>query len=151
GAVEPREFEFKYSEQFAQRAVEWIQHNPGTFIGLALKKAVLIWVADPYHWSNIKYVYAFFQVIAFGLGLIGVLSLRRQLSSAPLEHWLWIAGAACSASTLITMVFFSLPRYQIFLVGIYFPMVALGAEDVLMRWLARRQKPNLPATEFAAN
>ena len=55
------------------------------------------------------------------------------------------------ASTMITMIFFSLPRYQIFLVSIYFPVVAIGMDGLLLRWKAKRQKQLPTAAEFAAS
>jgi hypothetical protein len=143
--VDSIEFERVYSDAFKTRALEWMKQNPAKVAFLAVKKAILIWVLDLYHPSNIKYFYAVCQIAAFGLGILGVISIRRRNLRSETDHWLWIAGAACLATTLITMVFFSLPRYQIFLVGLYFPLVALGIERLLPQRLRSTEATPIPS------
>jgi hypothetical protein len=131
--IEPLKFERAYSSELASLAVEWVRSNPGEALGLAVKKCLLIWVLDLYHPSNAKYLYAVCHLIALTLAIIGFRSLRKKKAPLEFRRWLWIAGGVCVASTLLTMVFFSLPRYQIFLVGYYFPLVALGMHAILQK------------------
>lgn len=145
--LQPIEFEPAYNEELRTRALQWMKQNPGTVALLAMKKALLIWVVDIYHFSPIKYVYVVCQLLAFALAVFGVLSLRNRRLRDDMKQWLWISGAAALAMTLITMVFFSLPRYQIFLVGLYFPLVAIGIDSMLQRL---RKPAHGPESELAS-
>lgn len=131
--VPPTEFERAYSSELARAATNWIEQAPGQALILSLKKVLLIWVVDLYHPSELRYLYGLFQVAAIALAVFGIITLKKRGIPEEIRRWLWIAGGACLAATLLTMVFFSLPRYQIFLVGLYFPMVAIGMHALLRK------------------
>ncbi len=134
GHVEPLDFERAYNSELAKEAVSWIREDPSRALLLSLKKGLIIWTVDLYHPSKLKYIYGLFQIGAILLASYGLLSLRNRGLAVEIRRWLWIAGGACVAATLLTMVFFSLPRYQIFLVGLYFPLVAIGMHSLLQKW-----------------
>lgn len=132
--IEARRFERAYSAALAEEATSWIRSHPIDGALLSIKKLALIWILDLYHPSNLKYVYGICQLTALACAAYGLIALRRRGASTEERRWLWIAGGACLASSVLTMVFFSLPRYQIFLVGLYFPMVAIGMHAILQKW-----------------
>jgi hypothetical protein len=129
--IKPAAFERAYSAELAASATSWIKNNPWDAALLSLKKVLLIWIVDLYHPNEFKYVHAIFQLMGLGFAIYGIAQLRKLGTLTETRRWLWIAGGACAAATLLTMVFFSLPRYQIFLVGLYFPLVAIGLHAFL--------------------
>lgn len=137
----PRDqWEIAMNKRYQAMAVSWIKENPGTAAVLMLKKAFLIWVVDWYRPGDAgknHYIYLACQLLAVILGIVGLFGLSRWSIKSHVKEWLFIAGAASLATTLVTMAFFSLPRYQIFLVGIYFPLVGIGVTEVLFRVFPR--------------
>ena len=132
GEVTP-DIESRYHEYHLAKAKAYIAESPGRFVAMALKKSALLWGVDWY--SNLArhpfYITLYFVTFAFALWGVYV---------APRDG-LGLIAVMCFTITATCMVFFSLPRFQVFLVGLYFPFPVFGAVDAferVRRWRAQK-------------
>lgn len=122
-----------YADFHLQRAMEWIADHPAKEALLAVKKPVLLWGIDWYSQKARTPAYILLYCVTVALAASGVARLRTMMASLPIRAFATIAVAWLALYTLIVIAFFTLPRFQVILIGIYFPVVVLGAQRVLAR------------------
>jgi hypothetical protein len=113
--------EDRYQQYHFEKASSYIAEDPARFVGMAVKKASLLWGVDWYSAPARHPIYILLYFGTIALALIGIANYGAQS-----RHGLAIALALCATITLVSMVFFSLPRFQVFLVGILFPYTGAG-------------------------
>ncbi len=136
GPTDPM-FELHFSQVLATRAEDWMSTHPIEAIALAGKKAVMLWSFDWYNTLSSTLTYATLSLVTLGLAMFGLFRYRslRQSNTFGVKVIVLLSGVY----TVLAMVFFVVPRYQIFLVGIYWPFVVLGIDGVLLNVTAQRR------------
>ena len=123
------------SDVHTREAVKWIKEHPTQFAVLSLKKALILWTLDLR--SKMGGTPAYIMIYALTLaGLFtGIFFIRRNKISESNQNArtgfpiiiLW-----CAVMTIIAMVFFPLPRFQVLLIGIYFPVIGYGISEIAL-------------------
>jgi hypothetical protein len=131
--VDPN-IEQHYADFHVRRALQWITQHPTDEVLVDLKKPLLLWGIDWYSEKAKTAGYILLYALTAALAILGVRQLRSFDRSLPLVAAksaivLWLA-----LYTVVVIAFFSLPRLQVILIGIYFPIVVLGAQRVLDRF-----------------
>jgi hypothetical protein len=147
---QPERLELILDSYHRELSTKWITEHPIEYLALAAKKFVLLWVVDWYHPGKEVFAFAALQIVTLLFALVGIRALRSSRYPQEARDLMWLMAVCCVVMTLITMVFFSLPRYQIFLVGMYFPIVAVGAERVLLKFFPRSRLAQEAAQPAAA-
>lgn len=136
-----KDFDKINSDVHTREAIKWIKENPAKFAVLSLKKAIILWTVDIRSKMGGTAAY----IIIYGCTLVGLLTgvffIRRnkisQISSGAKTGFqvmiLW-----CAVITIMAMVFFPLPRFQVLLVGIYFPVIGYGISETALMLKRRR-------------
>jgi hypothetical protein len=140
GMGSPEMFELHFSRVLTISAIDWIKAEPAKAAILACKKAAMIWTFDWYNKLSSSFAYAALSVGTIVLGFLGLLQYRNQ--RARLKFGFRLIAAFSVVYTLLAMVFFVVPRYQIFLVGVYWPFVVLGIDAVLARFRTKQRVMN---------
>jgi hypothetical protein len=122
------------SDVHTREAIKWISENPSKFALLSLKKALIFWTIDTRSimGGTVAYI-LIYSCTLLGL-LIGIFYVRRNKIGSKNENakagfqimLLW-----CILMTLISMIFFPLPRFQVLLVGIYLPVIGYGTTEIV--------------------
>lgn len=144
-------YELISNQYHTQLALEHIRNHPAETLGLALRKLVFFWTVDWYYPHPSRWVYAVFHLTLLGLVLIGFKSLRA-ISTPSVRIWRSYVVALALALSLITMVFFSLPRYQILFMGVLHPLACVAIDRALSgRRHERQAEPtsSVPRTMLA--
>lgn len=128
----PEDREAVIDSLFRTEATEWMREHPDRSLVLALRKFVMFWTIDWTSTNPWRWYFGSLQLAMLGLGLVGIAHARKT-PHAGHRDLLIVIPALCLAATLVTMIFFSLPRYQVLLTGMFFPFCALGAEKLLRR------------------
>ena len=115
-----------------------IPHPVDAFV-LAWKKAVLLWGIDWYSDVARTPAYILIYLPTLGLLIYGSTQLRQRRLSKSAEQIIGVQLIAlwCVGYTLLVMAFLSLPRIQILLEGLYFPIVVFGADALMNKWRSR--------------
>jgi hypothetical protein len=128
-----KDFEKVYTDIHTEDAFNWISKHPGNAAALSLKKAAILWTVDlrSRMGGTVAYIMMYsFVLIGLGVGIFFV--KRKNISSsvpdARVSFQLIILW--CILMTLLAMIFFPLPRFQILLVGLYFPVVGFGISQL---------------------
>ncbi len=139
GIVE-KDIEARYSAFNAKASYEWIEANPVDAFVLAWKKAVLLWGIDWYSAAARTAAYVLIYLPTLGLLMYGCVRLRksRSLRTSAQIAGIQLIGLWCIGYTLLVMAFFSLPRIQILLEGLYFPIVVFGVDGLINTWRSKR-------------
>jgi hypothetical protein len=139
GIVE-KNIEARYAAFNAQASSEWIKANPVDAFVLAWKKAVLLWGIDWYSAAARTPAYVLIYLPTLGLLIYGCVRLRKSRArlASPQIVGIQLIGLWCIGYTLLVMAFFSLPRIQILLEGLYFPIVVFGVDGLINTWRSKR-------------
>jgi hypothetical protein len=135
--------EFRNADYHWVKAKQWIATHPTVEAERTLRKVVLFWGIDWYSKSARTWSYIAVYAATLVFLVLGVLRLRRtgKLQDKAVRDPVAVMLLWCVAYTLITMVFFSLPRIQILMIGIYFPIVVYGLDGVVRKyWKPRPRK-----------
>ena len=129
------------SDIHTREAWKWIKENPAKAALLSLKKAAILWTIDMR--SVMGGTLAYILIYSFTLAalIIGIFFVRRNKISKADQNAragfnimiLW-----CALMTILAMVFFPLPRFQVLLVGIYFPIIGYGMSQLIEWYKSRR-------------
>ena len=124
------------SEIHTREAWKWIEGNPGQFVFLSLKKAVIFWTFDLRSKMGGTVAYILIYAATLAALLVGIFFIRRNKIAA-LNHnvqtGFLIIILWCFLMTMIAMIFFPLPRFQVLLVGIYLPVMGYGVYELPKR------------------
>jgi hypothetical protein len=126
--IEKRFFAYHFAA-----AVQWMKANPLRLVLLDLKKVVLLWGVDWYSELGRSWEYVTIYGLTVIVTVLGLLRLRSIAIPDIEPLGLHLIALWSVIYTLITMVFFSLSRFQIFLIALYLPLFALGIESILAR------------------
>jgi len=121
-------YELRKDDIFKHEAVNYIVSNPLSFIGRSINKFAFYW--GNYYWdadkSNYKGVNSpliiFPWLIIVALSIVSMVKRRDRIGKFSL-FFLWIV-----LSTVIVMIFFVLPRYNLFLL----PLLVIFSADGLL-------------------
>lgn len=145
GELEPHmkqgeDFEKINSEIHIREAMHWIEENPKEFAILSLKKAFIFWTVD----SKSKMAGTILYITIYGLTLLllipGIFFIRRNkvsVGNADARIGFRIMILWCSVMTLTAMIFFPLPRFQVLLIGIYFPVMGYALSQLTQLYLGK--------------
>ncbi len=128
------DYELAASAVSTDQAWEWIKSNPSVALIRSAEKAAALWTISvrPNTLANVGY--ASFHVATLLLLIYGVLQLRAG-KDTPRNHetrtGVRLIGLYCLLATLLAMVFFTLPRYQVLLSAVYFPLSTFGLSHLL--------------------
>jgi hypothetical protein len=134
------DFEKVNSEIHIREAMHWIEENPKEFVILSFKKAFIFWTVDIKSKMAGTILYIAIYGITLFLLILGIFLIRRNKVSAgnaDARTGFRIMVLWCTVMTLTAMVFFPLPRFQVLLIGIYFPVIGYGVSDVTSRYISR--------------
>jgi len=134
--------EFTADAYHYKKAKEWIASNPTLDLERTLRKPILLWGIDWYNEYAFtpQYIAIYFATI---IALIaGILRIRNDkfLKNPAMRDFTKITAIWCIYYTIIVMVFFSVPRLQVILVGVYFPIVIYGADWIIEKFIPSRKK-----------
>jgi heme/copper-type cytochrome/quinol oxidase subunit 2 len=119
---------------FTGETVKWITTHPMQAALTDLKKTVLLWLIDWYNTSSRNLLYIALTLATFACFVLGLYRMRKnkaQLSIATYWEGTRIVAGWLIYYTLIIIAFFSAPRLQIILIGIYVPILGYGVESIL--------------------
>jgi hypothetical protein len=121
-----------HGDYHVAKAIDWIRSHPAEELVLAVKKPILLWTIDWYSTKARSLPYIALYAITAVLSILGVVELRHQrVRSLALSATLTMIASWLVLYTLLVMAFFTLPRFQVILIGIYFPIVVLGLKRAL--------------------
>ncbi len=132
---EKGDFDKVSSDVHAREAIKWIRENPGQAAILSLKKAAILWTIDirSKMGGTAAYIIIYAMTLAALLSGIFFISHNKISQRNPnartgfLIMILW-----CAAMTFTAMVFFPLPRFQVLIIGIYFPVIGYGISETTL-------------------
>ncbi len=136
--IEPKETvtmgEVEASQYMFKKGLEFIRHNPGTFLKMSVKKAGRLWRVFPYWTSgftNIKY--KLISIFSYGLilpfFLIGIfLSIRNWKLVLPLYCLIIYTSIFC-------MVFYGTMRFRLPLMPAVIVLASIGIDRLLWKKL----------------
>lgn len=129
------------SDIHTREAWKWIRENPAKAALLSLKKAAILWTIDMR--SIMGGTAAYILIYSFTLAalMIGIFFVRRNKISktnANAKTGFGMIILWCVLMTMLAMVFFPLPRFQVLLIGIYFPIIGYGITQLIERYKSRR-------------
>ncbi|MFI5263901.1 MAG: hypothetical protein ACHQM6_05245 [Candidatus Kapaibacterium sp.] len=129
----PGDFDKISSDVHSREAMKWIRENPSTFVLLSLKKAFIFWTFDLRSIMGGTFAYIAIYSCTLALLFAGIFYLRRDKVSKnnhSARAGFQIIVLWCALMTLISMIFFPLPRFQVLLVGIYLPVIGYGLVEI---------------------
>jgi hypothetical protein len=124
-----------------REATTWIREHPSDALFLSLKKAVILWTIDMRSKMESTAAYIIIYIITIASAVTGIFFIRRRKIYSENEDTktgLRMIVLWCLVMTLIAMIFIPLPRFQILLVGIYFPVVGFGISEFANSLKARK-------------
>ena len=130
------------SDVHTREALKWIKENPAQFAALSLKKALILWTVDIRSKMGGTVAYIIIYAFTFTALLTGIFFIRRNrisTSNPNSQDGFRIMLLWCTVMTLTAMIFFPLPRFQVLLIGIYFPVIGYGISETVLL-LKRRKK-----------
>jgi len=125
------------SDVYTREAWKWIRENPSRAALLMLKKAAIFWTIDFYSTRGGTPAYILIYACTLASLLIGGFFVRKNKISKTdknVRTGLSIMILWCILMTLLAMVFFPLPRFQILMIGIYFPIMGYGLSQLIERF-----------------
>jgi hypothetical protein len=129
-------FELTYSRLYRDSAVQWISDHPVKAIMNDLAKAGILWTVDlrSKDGSNPLYIICY-ALFIFGVA-IGIVKLRKNkaLQNEPLKAFGSIVFIWCIIATLVAMIFFPLPRFQVLLCGVLTPFAGYGIAELTKKF-----------------
>ncbi|HET9137692.1 MAG TPA: glycosyltransferase family 39 protein [Candidatus Kapabacteria bacterium] len=129
-------FELTYSRLYRDSAVQWISDHPGKAFTNDLAKAGILWTVDLRSKDGSNPLY----IVCYGLficgGAIGIINLRKNkaFQNEPLKAFGSIVFIWCIVATLVAMVFFPLPRFQVLLCGVLTPFAGYGIAELTKKF-----------------
>ena len=138
-------FDIHFSDALKARATEWISSHPTEEALLVAKKVILLWTIDRNNPLARSWEYIVLYAATLLLVVVGWISWLRTKRVGSQFGQLLI-GLCCLIYTALAAAFFVVPRYQIFMIGCYWPFVAFGIEAVLAR-----RKPTIAASHEGRN
>ena len=129
------DFDKVTSDIYTHEALEWIERNPVATITLSGKKALILWTVDIQ--SNRGYATMVFlgiygcTLIALGFGIVRIWRLHVSRRDEYAAAGFGLIILSCAIATFLAMVFFPMPRFQILLTGIYFPVAGYGLSEMI--------------------
>ncbi len=139
---EKGDFDKISSDVHAREAIKWIKENPGQAALLSLKKAVILWTIDIRSKMGGTAGYIIIYAVTLAALLSGIFFIRRNKISERnpnARNGFLIMILWCAVVTFTAMVFFPLPRFQVLLIGIYFPVIGFGISETVL-FLKRRRE-----------
>jgi hypothetical protein len=133
-AVLDKNIEQHYSDFHTRLAISWIKDHPKEEAVLLLKKPILLWGIDWYSDKARSAPYILLYGMTVILSLIGMRHARHVDQTLAYHAFRSTIVTWMVLYTMIVMVFFTLPRLQVLLIGIYFPFVVLGVDRILVRY-----------------
>jgi hypothetical protein len=118
-------------------AKKWMSDHPMRMVLLDLKKVVMLWGIDWYSDLGARWEYISMYALTAIVTVFGLFRLKHIVVPSFEPLGLHLVALWSVIYSLITMVFFSLSRFQIFLVALYLPLFALGLEAIIaqvLRW-----------------
>ena len=134
--------EFTADAYHYKKAKEWIASNPSLDIERTLRKPILLWGIDWYNKYAFTPQYVAIYFVTIVALLAGIVRIRKEnlLKTTAMLNFVKITAIWCIYYTLIVMMFFSLPRLQVILIGVYFPIVIYGADWIIGKFLPNHKK-----------
>ncbi len=142
--------EWKQIDYHKEKAIEWIVANPKLEAIRTVRKAALLWGIDWYSEAARKWQYVTIYALTMLSLIAGIFRLRRDQSwrsSNRVRDMIAIVGLWCLIYTLIVMTFFSVPRFQILMFGMLFPVIILGVDELLARARGKTVAPIMASPE----
>ena len=139
---ESGDFDKVNSDIHTREAMNWIKEHPSGFAVLSFKKALILWTIDLRSKMGGTAAYIIIYAITLAALLAGIFFIRRNKiseSNPNARTGFQIMILWCIIMTLIAMIFFPLPRFQVLLIGIYFPVIGYGISEVALLLKRRRQ------------
>lgn len=121
-------FEIKKSELSVETAIQYISSHPGAEIKESFKKIFSLWVFDLYRYSAKHPLYLLIwmpTLIFFGAGLYFIIKSSKKFPG------LYPAYLYFLFSTILVVVFFNIPRYQIQMSIAVIPISMYGLQSIL--------------------
>jgi hypothetical protein len=127
----PAEFERAGSTMFYGDAFSWMRTNPTDATLLVMKKGLIFWTFDIRSKMGGTIQYMSIYAVTLALFILGLIRIRRDhVMSFGIRLMLLWAGV----STVIAMIFFPLPRFQLLMIAGYFPIVVYGISYLIRRF-----------------
>lgn len=130
--------ELRYADYHLQDAKAWVVAHPKEEVILALRKLVFLWGIDWYdlrpYWQVHAVVY-FFTLMLLVYALVRMHKSREYFLKENLtgRDGLFLIALGCIVQTAVVVAFFSLVRFQMFMIGIYFPIIGYAVHDLYQR------------------
>ncbi|MDP4221487.1 MAG: hypothetical protein Q8896_13710, partial [Bacteroidota bacterium] len=131
------------SEIHQREAMKWIRENPGSAALLSLKKALILWTIDTRSIMGGTFAYISIYIVTLASLLAGIYMIRKKKiwsASPDAKAGFSLMILWCLVMTLTCMVFFPLPRFQVLLVGIYFPVIGFAISELIGKFLQRSRQ-----------
>ncbi|HEY3875064.1 MAG TPA: hypothetical protein VGM92_06280 [Candidatus Kapabacteria bacterium] len=143
-AVPDTNIEFTMGRYHLQDAKAWIAAHPLLELERTLKKFVLLWGVDWYNPEAQSPIYILLYTLTLLCFVLGIIRARRtKIAARPVVRFALQAIALwCVFYTAIVLLFFSLPRLQILMIGFYFPLVVYGADEIVRKFWRNRKRSN---------
>jgi 4-amino-4-deoxy-L-arabinose transferase-like glycosyltransferase len=137
-----RNAEFKVDHELLKESIHWISTHRSIAIEHTAMKFGMLWGIDWYdpEARSINYIVIYLATLV--CTITGIVSIRRTLwhKNRHLRDALTVLLAWFGAYSLIAVAFIPLPRLQIMLIGIIFPIVVVGADH----WWQKRTRNKRP-------
>ncbi len=130
------------SEVHSREAWKWIRENPTVAGLLSLKKAAILWTVDIRNKMGGTFAYIILYGLTLASLIVGIYYVRRNKVSQTNENariGFQIMILWCILMTIISMIFFPLPRFQVLLIGIYFPIIGYGVSELTERYFPKQK------------
>ncbi len=126
------QLEVEESAMLSKTATEWIRKHPSQTILLDIKKVAMLWLFDWYNPESKRAVYIALALSTLAVAVFGMWSYAHSSSISMTGHFgMRLISIVLVVNTVTAMIFFVAPRYQIFLMGVYWPFVVLGIDRIL--------------------
>jgi hypothetical protein len=137
-----KDFDKIYSDIHVHDAVHWIKEHPLQAALLSVKKAAILWTVDMKSkmGRTVAYIMIYFLTsLALLSGIFFIYKNKIAKTSVDARIGLQIIILWCIIATMTAMIFFPLPRFQVLLIGIYFPIVGYGISEIAAHLFERKQ------------
>jgi hypothetical protein len=136
-----KDFDKENSDTHSREAFRWIKEHPAQAAVLSLKKAAILWTVDIRSRMGGTIAYISMYLLTLLSLFAGIYFIRKNKIShanpdAKTGFQLMILW--CIMATIVSMIFFPLPRFQILLIGIYFPVAGYGVSEIAARLFGRK-------------
>ncbi len=130
-------FDKMHSSIHTKAATDWITGHPSSAIMLWAKKALIFWTFDTNSIMGGTVIYMTIYAITLLLFAMGLFYLFKEKN---IPFGIRLILAWCVIATIVAMVFFPLPRLQVIVIALYFPIMGFGATKIIGR--SRRSQTN---------